>query len=321
MAKNYLDMFNRFFHNEGRMSSTYKPVFLRALLDVGDLYDSEKSKKLIGKQWLEVKDDKLLLDLNFIATRFAKYYWDMEYSFRLRQSQDPQDANITRLVKSVHEKGKKPPTIKELADDSMDVFRNTVIKKSIKPEVLVHLKTDMRDMYKKVSSNTIELDADVIEFLHTHKVVLRKGLNNVLGKYLEKLNRMTPQISNKIDSEQTKRTSLTSEIQIQMSKWQESKCFYCDRGIKKYHVDHVIPFNFVFATDLYNCTLACQQCNCVKSDMLPNKELFNNVIERNRDITKDMQKINLIYDEESYIQVFDTCIKEYNGDIFFTPEI
>ena len=121
------------------MSSTYKPVFLRALLDIGDLYDSDKSKNLIGSQWLRYEGDQILIDLNFIAARFAKYYWDMEYSFRLRQSQDPQDVNVTRLIKEIHEPGKKPPTVKELSSDNMQVFRTSVINKSIKREVLVSL--------------------------------------------------------------------------------------------------------------------------------------------------------------------------------------
>ena len=134
------------------MSSTYKPVFLRAILDIGDLHNSETTQKLVGSKWLERKDKKILVDLNFIAIRFAKYYWDMEYSFHLRQSQDPQDANITRLIKSTHDPQKKPPTIEELSSDEMEHFRTKVINRSIKPEVLVHLLTDMSGFYKKTDS-------------------------------------------------------------------------------------------------------------------------------------------------------------------------
>ena len=303
------------------MSSTYKPVFLRALLDIGDLYDSDKSKNLIGSQWLRYEGDQILIDLNFIAARFAKYYWDMEYSFRLRQSQDPQDVNVTRLIKEIHEPGKKPPTVKELSSDNMQVFRTSVINKSIKREVLVHLRTDMKDLYKKTDSKTISLDKDVVEFLHTHKTLLKKGLNSVLAKYLEKLNRLTPQILNKIDNEDKKRTVLKEEIRIKMSRWQDSQCFYCNNKLYRPHVDHVIPFNYIFTTDLYNCTLACQQCNCTKSDMLPDLDLFDKVIDRNRKHTDYLKTINLQYDEKSYIRLFDACSDEYNGGRFFNPFI
>ena len=302
------------------MSSTYKPVFLRALLDVGDLFDGKKSKNLIGTQWLERKDGKLLVDLNFIAVRFAKYYWDMEYSFRLRQSQHPRDANITRIIKDVHEPGTKPPTMDDLAMDDMDYFRKLVIRTSIRPQVLTHLLTNMDGLYEKVDSTTISLDDDIIEFLYTHRILLRNGINNVLGKYLEKLNHMTPQISNKIDGERTIRSVLKSSIQLQMRKWQNSECFYCKNKFKSPHVDHIIPYNFVFTTDLYNCTLACQHCNCTKSDKLPSRDLFDDVLERNREINDYFRSIDILYNEDSYIQLFETCVVEYNGDDdFFNP--
>lgn len=301
------------------MSSTYKPVFLRALLDVGDLQDPTKARSLIGCEWLERKDGKLLVDLNFIAIRFAKYYWDMEYSFRLRQSQDPQDANITRLIKSIHEQGKKPPTIEELAGKEMEYFRKKVIDKSIKREVLVHLLTDMQDLYKKTNSSTISLDDDVIEFLYVHKILLKRGLTNVLAKYLEKLNRMTPQISNKIDSDDKRRQALGAEIQVKMNKWQDSKCFYCKGRLQGPHVDHIIPYNYVFTTDTYNCALACQQCNCTKSDMLPTRSIFDSVIDRNREIIDYLNQFKQEYNEGSYRRLFDMCVEEYNGDLFFSP--
>ena len=321
MPQDYLAMFNRFFNNEGRMSSTYKPVFLRALLDIGDLHDPDRGKNLVGGRWLEKRDRKIFVDLNFIAVRFAKYYWDMEYAFRLRQSQDPQDANITRLIRADHDPGKKPPTIRELASEDKQVFRSSVINQSIKREVLVHLLTDMRDLYKKTDSKTIALDEDVIEFLHVHKTLLRKGLNGVLAKYLEKLNRATPQILNKIDGVRKSRKALQRELQIRMGRWQDSRCFYCKNRLDRMHVDHVIPYNYVFTTDPYNCALACQQCNCTKSDMLPRRDLFDDVIDRNREFADYLRGGHSPYDEESYMRLFDTCVTEYNGEEFFSPDV
>lgn len=302
------------------MSSTYKPVFLRALLDIGDLSNVQKTDKLAGRQWLELKNDNVLVDLNFIAIRFAKYYWDMEYSFRLKQSQDPQDANITRIIRATHKKGKKPPTIEELATEKMSSFRSIVISKSIRPEVLKHLLSDMDGLYRKTDSRTISLDKSIIQFLYEHKIILRKSINNVLTKYLERLNRMTPQIANKIDCVSRSRPRLSHERRMWLKKWQRSRCFYCDAELQKEHVDHVVPFNYVFATDLYNCTLACQQCNCQKSDMLPNRDLFDNVVKRNKRVIEYLNQPSSTYDEEAYVHLFDVCEKEYNRGLFFSPK-
>ena len=164
MHPDYTGMLNRFFSSQRRMSSTYKPVFLRALLDVGDLYEAKKGKRVDGKTVVGAQGRSLLVDLNFIAVRFARYYWDMEYSFRLRQSQDPNDANITRLVRAVHRNRKKPPTIKDLSSEKMGDFRSKVIAKSIRPEVLVHLLNDMNGFYRKVDANTVSLDESIVKF-------------------------------------------------------------------------------------------------------------------------------------------------------------
>ncbi len=313
----YMRMFNRLFSNENRMSSTYKPVFLRALLDIGNLHN--KGDKIIGDEWLERKEGKIRVDLNFIAARFAKYYWDMEYSFHLRQSQDPQDANITRIIKEIHNPKKKPPTIEQISHECMAGFRKIVIKKSLKPEVLIHLKTDMNDLYQKISPNVIELDEGVIEFLFTNKILLKKSLNHMISKYLEKLNRMTPQIAHKVESDVIKRKPLKTTTALMLERHQDTRCFYCSNKFVDYHVDHVIPYNYVFSTDTYNCVLACQQCNCTKSDCLPHEDIFNNVLKRNYEISERLEELNSGYNENSYIRMFESCIDDYSGNNFFKP--
>ena len=318
MSEKYLQAFNQLF-SKGRMASTYKPVFLRSLLDIGDLI-KEDNHCIVGREWLELKNDKLYVDLNFIAVRFAKYYWDMEYSFHLRQSQDPSDANITRFIKKYHDPNKKPPTIKELSEDRMEDFRKVVITKSLKPEVMVHIRTDMTELFKKIDSNTILFDKEIVEFLYTHKIALRKGLNHMIATYLEKLNKMTPQIGNKVDNEnEVKRPKLNKEIELKLQREQDSKCFYCKNNFKRPHVDHVIPFNYVFSTEPYNCVIACQQCNCQKSDMLPERAYFEQVLDRNRDIIKYITSKNSTYTEKAYSLLFESCANEYNGTVFFKP--
>ena len=104
--------------------------------------------------------------------------------------------------------------------------------------------------------------------------MLRNGINNALTRYPERINRLTPQIANKVDCIAGPKPQLDAELRVLLRKWQDSRCFYCGREVSGGHMDHVIPYNFVFATDLYNCTLACQQCNCQKSDMLPERDLF-----------------------------------------------
>lgn len=312
----YNAMFNRFF-NSVRMSSTYKPVFLKALLDVGDLYHKPKTR-IVGGDWLNCKNDRLFVKLDFIAVRFAQYYWILTHKFKLRQSQDPGDANILKTISDARDSNKNPPTLKALSHERMSEFRATVIRESINREVLVHLKKDMPDLYKKESSTEISLDKRIVKYAHENKKALEYGLNYVIATYLEKINPNTPNVAKKVGHNPNRvfRPKLCDKAVGAMCKWQNSSCFYCGRKFTKHHVDHVIPFNFVFSTNLYNCVLACPHCNCKKSDMLPAEYLFTDVVNRNHKRSYYIKKQRTAYDEGSYRLLFNTCKFEYNNALF-----
>jgi len=70
--------FNRFFLSK-TLASTYKPTFMKCLLDIGDCKEDE------GKKWIKDNGDSLLIDLNFIAVRFIRYYWSLLFKFKIKQ--------------------------------------------------------------------------------------------------------------------------------------------------------------------------------------------------------------------------------------------
>lgn len=86
----YIRMFNGFFKNAA-MTSTYKVALLRSLADIGGYGAS----RLAGGHWIGrlcggagggaggAAACRLVMDLNFAAARFAKFYWDMEVGFGL----------------------------------------------------------------------------------------------------------------------------------------------------------------------------------------------------------------------------------------------
>jgi hypothetical protein len=141
----YLQRFGIFFRSAD-FSSSYKPVFLKSIMDLAEYHDDEdqNSTKLIGYQWIKrTTSDKLQLELEFLAIRFAKYYWDMYYKFRLKQSHTPLDVNIHKFFKDTDKNLLRPPTLEDLADEKHHELRKNVIKSSIKPEVLGKLNKDL----------------------------------------------------------------------------------------------------------------------------------------------------------------------------------
>ena len=206
-------MFTNFLKN-GKMTSTYKIVFLRALLDLGE-YD----KNLVGRKWIGHRDDKTVLDLNFIAIRFAKYYWDLDISFGMKHMPDRMGNNkkpsrgikAVTLIKTEIEKmqldnrsemisDNHPPTLYDLASDEMNNFRTELIK-IIKATVLKAILTDMKGLYTIAGKQHIELDSDLIGFMKSNSTIIKYALNYVLAQYLERYNQSARNIAIKINHE------------------------------------------------------------------------------------------------------------------------
>lgn len=183
----YMRAFDRFFA-KALPISTYKPVFVSALVDAGRWEDDDG---LAGRQWIRAEGDgRVSVGLDFVAIRFAKFYWDMTAGFGARhvpeRMADPDNPakdvlNIVKVInaeieemereeirraamsagtdpKAVSEAaaeaarraraGLKPPTLGRLAADDMAPFRHEVVKRAIVPEVLPHLHGDMPELYE-----------------------------------------------------------------------------------------------------------------------------------------------------------------------------
>lgn len=333
-ASEYIRMFNQFF-NKGDMTATYKPIFLRSLLDLGDYDIDNSNRNLVGHEWIQIDGNTITLDLNFIATRFIKYCWDLEHSFKLKQTSNPKRATIISIIRKEQDlkNYKNPPSFETLAKDNNKELRSKVIKLCLKKQALYYLlETDMPGLcHLQKRTNNITLDVDIIQFLKEHRTLIKHGLNYKLSVLLEKLNKSIPHIAMKVDAESypPRKLSLASEKILDYE--QECRCFYCDRRYivpKKRHIDHVIPFNYIFSTEVYNCVAACVTCNLSKSDVLPESSIFDSVLDRNdqfmlrkKELSAPLKKSLSIYDKVWYAQTYENCIADYNGNsLFFKPK-
>lgn len=297
----YLSRFTTFFNNE-KLSSTYKPVFLKCLIPVS-LYDKDLPSRLTGHQWISFDGNDMKIDLNFIAIRYIKFYWELYAKFKLRQSHSPQDANINRILKDVISDS-KIPTLQALAGKSYSSLRTDVIKYSIKPEVLIHLDDKKQLYFSTPHKNFITIDSSLASFFIKYRDILVPGLNYTITRYLEKIN-FVPRIAEKVSGNIPRSFLNEKERQIILSL--SNFCFYCKEkpGI---HMDHFIPFNFIFQTELYNMVPACQDCNSSKNDRLPYQKFFELVKERNRKLV-----LKPDYTDDWYQKLYDNCATNYHG--------
>jgi len=307
----YLSKFNSFF-NTAKFSSTYKLVFLKSLMDISE-FDKDNEESVIGHQWIK-QDGKILhVDLDFIAVRYTKYYWDMFYKFRLRQSQHPDDVTIHQFF-TKDDEPLRPPQLLDLASEEYDELRADVISSSIRPQVLKFLISEI-DFYKRILYKPyIEFDSRIISFLKKFRGILIPAINYELTRYLEKTN-LSLQIAEKVSGE-IPRDYLTPKEKTYLMRFHK-RCFYCKKhDLDDYHIDHVIPFGYVFHTDVFNCVPTCEDCNLAKSNKLPKRKFFDKVVVRNQKM-----KTNPNYTKEWYEKLYEDCIFEYHRKReFFEPK-
>lgn len=83
-----------------------------------------------------------------------------------------------------------------------------------------------------------------------------------------------------INRNKLKRTlgqDLTLDEINEMQKQQDNKCFYCDKRLNSYHIEHIIPISKGGEHKSYNIVLACPKCNLSKRDQNP-EEFVNKIL-------------------------------------------
>jgi len=284
------------------MVSTYKPMFLKSLLDLGDFKENE------GSQWVKNDGDNLIVDLEFIAVRFIYFCHPLYYKFKLKQ----QFGTMTILSYKIFEEFKifhiKNKVSK--AEFSKDIFnepRKRLVKDGIYPTVFKLLLKDC-DIYARIKrQQCFKISKENVKYLSEHKNQLTKALNHELSLFLGKFNN-SPNIPAKLEEIQ-KRPSLNKKDSLENIKLENFRCFYCGKKEEKFAQDHFIPWNFVYSTEKYNMVPACVKCNGSKHDKLTSKEFLEKIIRRNKKL-----KLSEGYSESNMRNEWENCRLGYHGE-------
>ncbi|CAI9831764.1 hypothetical protein IBTHAUMO2_410011 [Nitrosopumilaceae archaeon] len=186
-------VFKEFFISKVPMTSSYKPVLLYALVDAAYYCDG---KKPIGHKWINFEGSKIRLDLNFIAARFALYYWEVYPLVFRHMAQEGSgkggtkyDPEIMKIIRKRF-KTREIPDLKELEGDGMQKLRRDIIRDAITPHVLPNLLKNMRGLYVyKRGDNYITFDTDLAEYMNSDPEKLKGLIQRKLDEYIKSRNR------------------------------------------------------------------------------------------------------------------------------------
>ncbi|WP_417332759.1 HNH endonuclease [Halarcobacter sp.] len=290
--------------SKGKKDNTYKFALAKFLLDYSlNLRDIEDTKIYYRE----------------ISEAFLKYYWFQECKYKIKQDfkQSSQPIVITIIqnfcgteyIPDSYDKYFKKNKFKEDLTKLIEKkCLNDVIPRFQPWEhnnFYFHNHEKSNKKYKVPSDDDkfILLQAEAISFLKKNYELLHKALILEWAKFLEKTN-FTPKLISKIENlGETKRNSLTRFKKI-LLEIDNKKCFYCNCDLDNddIHVDHFIPWSYVFDDELWNLVLSCSKCNLKKSDYLASENSLVKIQTRN-------EKLNLVQINKDITEYYHSCKK------------
>ncbi len=256
-----------------------------------------------------------------IAKCFFKYYWLQECKSRLRQGPRNQPPRIISKIRKEFPDDAYPVKFDDMCKKNPDKIKNCIeeITKICRKDV-IHRFQQIGGSEKKLfydyfairyndaSGNAktdpkggILLNKDALRFFRNNFSALYLSVILEWIRFLERRNSGIPNLVKKIEGmdkgprDQNKFKKCLTPFEI--------NCFYCGLDLKpgrKTHVDHVIPFDYIADTNLWNLVLACQGCNCEKLGSLPPKIYIDKLITRNAAHKKKIPKLEKSLDDLKY---------------------
>jgi hypothetical protein len=261
-------------------STTLKFALARSLVDlVGQTEDNGKT---------------IDLDKKAIARKFMEYYWFQVFRYHIRQTTNP--LGRPKIVEILQEIWPDPLSAPRNIEDAkaQDVNKATNrIQKECFREVIPRFHS-MRKRKTEVIffislKGKIEIPKDTAAFIRKHRLILKNLVILQWILWLERIN-TSPRIATKIVAEGEPRRGRLRPFYDLLIPIQDS-CFYCQSPLNKskVHVDHVIPWDYIFEDSLWNLVLSCVSCNCSKSNALPSKNYLRKLMKRNHSILNGPQ--------------------------------
>ena len=241
------------------------------------------------------------ISYNEIAEKFLEYYWFQECKYKLKQDfKIERMPMVIRIIRKYCGEEYIPQSYEKYFKNKQDIKIKMIyeIERACLQDVVprlqpkgtykfyqhFHILNSSGRKYKLPPKDNrfIELTRELLIFFHNNYNELSKILIYEWAKFLEKTN-FTPMLISKIEGlGLNNRTSLTKYKNI-LLKQMDSKCFYCDENVESnnLHIDHFIPWSYVYEDSIWNLVISCSDCNLKKSDYLAPKECVEKVEKRN----------------------------------------
>jgi hypothetical protein len=139
------------------------------------------------------------------------------------------------------------------------------------------------NIFYEYDKTSIFVKPQALHFFNQNYSFLIKATLLEWAKFLEKINIGLPMLISKIEGYERQRLSLEKFKYILINYF--DKCFYCNNNLslqkQMIHVDHFIPWSYIFEDELWNLVLCCRDCNLKKHSSLPSDIFITHLVNRN----------------------------------------
>lgn len=276
----------------GPRDNTYKFALARALIELC----AEQGGRGPGGG-----EDGKAIPYRLLAEKFLRYYWHQEYRFRMKQNfHASRPPRVIRALRDVWGEGAHPGDFESLNSGDRDravrlimrgVFGHARRKTSLVVPRFQNFKSGAAVVERRTfydyddDAQEIVLQPGTLEFFRENRVMAEGLVTLEWAKYLERVNGGLPSLVAKVERADARGRNSALLLRYRRA-WSRRTChcFYC-RGLLErgaVHVDHFIPWSYIFDDSEWNLVLACRACNMRKGSSLPQHEFCGALVRRNR---------------------------------------
>ena len=237
-----------------------------------------------------------------IARYFFVYYWPLTCKTRLRQGPATQPPVVTTEIERVFDEGAYPQSVDRIIRTERAKVDRCVVKiaamglKDVAHRFQKVKGGEERMFYQYVAGKPdrsgnrkldrkggILLNPDAIRFLGDNYEALNGALTAEWLRAIESHNFGSPNLVERFGGRYGRRNQRKFLPVLEAF---GRTCFYCGKSLgpgRCVHVDHVLPFDYMGDTELWNLVLACRGCNCEKMCSLPPTRYVDKLMRRNAD--------------------------------------
>lgn len=311
----------------GKKANTYKFALARALIEY-----CRNAPSSVGA---------LDIPYSYFADKFLEYYWHQEYRYKIKQ--DFKTNSTPKVIQAINRvfKNNSCSNFEEISDEEKRLGRETLLKTVFgharsKTSLVVprfqNLSEGSNSVLKKIfydyddDAKIVRLRPEAFDFFKNNHKILSMAVLSEWAKFLEKINKSLPMLVAKIEQDEMRRESLVKFRKMYMN--HADHCFYCGNKleIRYIHVDHFLPWSYIFENQAWNMVLACSKCNLKKSASLPQEDFRQELIRRNdryrghiRELDHSLRIIDTRFGWKKEIENHYTTCKEYGFRIVRLP--